>query len=31
MTTRSWKITAYTWVVGLFVWSGSCYGMLLAG
>lgn len=31
MTACNWKITAYAWFVGLSVWSGSCYGMLVIG
>lgn len=31
MTRRNWQITVYTWIVGGVLWSGTCYGMLLAG
>lgn len=31
MTTRNWKLTAYAWFVGITIWSGACYGMLLVG
>ena len=31
MKTQNWKITAYAWIVGITIWTGTCYGMLLVG